>query len=105
LKIKGGNNKAIYTAVGSKSLNQIYKTFFGKEGAETETGELYEAIQKVNPALLTEIFNSLLAEIFKLKDEFLSQTLHSSKNNVDIRAIIGHFCVGIAVYKRWGNVL
>ena len=53
LKIKGGNNKAIYTSVISKSLNQIYKTFFGKEGAETETGELYEAIQKVNP-LLTE---------------------------------------------------
>lgn len=56
LKIKGGNNKAIYTAVISKSLNQIYKTFFGKEGAETEIGELYEAIQKVNPALLTESF-------------------------------------------------
>ena len=91
LKIKGGNNKAIYTAVPSKKLNQIYKTFFGKEGnEEAQTGELEEAILKLNPGLLTKSFKNLLDQIFLLKDQFLELTLYTKKNGnqeVDIKKI------------------
>ena len=31
LKIKGGNNKAIYTSVPAGKINQVYKTFFEKK--------------------------------------------------------------------------
>jgi len=91
IKIKGGNNKAIYTSVPAQKLNQIYKTFFGKEGAETEHGELLEAIGKTNPTLLTEDLNNMLSQIYELKDKFLELTLHPSKGEVDIRLINENF--------------
>jgi len=94
LKIKGGNNKAIYTSVPGKKLNQIYKTFFGKEGSETENGELVEAIEKFDSSLLTEDLKELLNQIFNLKDKFLQLTVHSSKGEIDIRAINETFALG-----------
>ncbi|AZQ59899.1 hypothetical protein EJ994_14235 [Maribacter sp. MJ134] len=94
LKIKGGNNKAIYTSVPAGKINQIYKTFFGKEGTDTEKGELVEAIEKVNKYLLTEYLEKLLGQIFKLKDKFLEMTVHSAKGVVDIRTINESFNLG-----------
>lgn len=95
LKIKGGNNKAIYTSVPGKKLNQIYKTFFGKEDSEeAQTGELEEAILKLNPELLTEDFKSLLDQVFLLKDEFLKFILYTKKNGdqeIDIKRIENDF--------------
>ena len=91
LKIKGGNNKAIYTSVPGGKINQVYKTFFGKEGTDTERGELVEAIEKVNQDLLTEKLKKLLSEIFKLKEKFLEMTVHSAKGVVDIRSINENF--------------
>lgn len=87
LKIKGGNNKAIYTSVPAGKINQVYKTFFGKEGADTEQGELVEAIEKANKYLLTEYLKGLLGQIFTLKEKFLEMTIHSAKGVVDIRTI------------------
>ncbi len=94
LKIKGGNNKAIYTSVPAKKINQIYKTFFGKEGFDTENGELVESIDKTNQKLLTENFQDLLSQIFELKGEFLQLTVHSSKREIDIRSINESFDFG-----------
>lgn len=94
LKIKGGNNKAIYTSVPAKKVNQIYKSFFGKEGSETENGELVEAIEKVNSSLLTEDLKNLLGQIFSLKEKFLQLTVHSSKGEIDFRAINEAFDLG-----------
>jgi len=94
LKIKGGNNKAIYTSVPAKKINQIYKTFFGKEGADTKNGELVESIEKTNPKLLTENFQDLLSQIFELKDDFFQLTGHSSKGEIDVRSINESFDFG-----------
>lgn len=86
-KMKGSNSKAICSAGLSKRLGRINQSFFGKEGAETENGELIEAIEKENPALLSENLKNILAQIFNLKEEFLQHTVYSSKNQIDIRAI------------------
>tara|TARA_R110002020_G_scaffold230666_2_gene441548 strand:+ start:7319 stop:9283 length:1965 start_codon:yes stop_codon:yes gene_type:complete len=87
LKVKGGNNKAIYTSVPAGKINQAYKTFFGKEGTDTEKGELFEAIEKANKELLTGHLKEVLDQIFKLKEKFLEMTVHSAKGVVDIRTI------------------
>lgn len=73
LKIQGGNNKAIYVTVPSAKVVQLYKTFFGKEGADAAEGEIAEAIRKEDPALLTDSFKSLLANIFLLRDIFFQK--------------------------------
>jgi len=73
IKVQGGNNKAIYATVATKKIIQIYKTFFGKENEESSEGELSEAIRKINPALLSNEFSALLADIFSLKDKFIDK--------------------------------
>lgn len=73
IKVQGGNNKAIYATVPIKKIVQIYKTFFGKENEEALEGELSEAIRKINPALLTDEFSTLLNDIFSLKAKFIEK--------------------------------
>jgi CRISPR-associated protein Csh1 len=94
LKIKGGNNKAIYTAVPAGKINQIYKTFYGKEEADTKNGELIEAIEKTNQGPVTEDLKKILDRVFELKEKFLKLTVHPSKGLVDIRAINESFDLG-----------
>ncbi len=86
LKIKGGNNKAIYATVPSNKLVQLYKTFFGKENEETECGELREAIIRTNPSILNERYSNLLSEIFNLKDQFICQ-VKNDKGAIDFKTI------------------
>ncbi len=86
LKIKGGNNKAIYATVPSGKLIQLYKTFFGKIGNPMKSGELKEAILRTNKSLLTEEFNKILDGIFELKDDFTEQTIND-KGNIDFKII------------------
>src|SRR5690606_25865024 len=84
LKIKGGNNKAIYTSVPAIKIGQIYKTFFGKEGNnEASAGELEEAILKFDAGLLEDEFKILLDQIFQLKEKFLEKTIPINKEIVD----------------------
>ena len=88
IKIKGGNNKAIYTSVPAVKINQIYKTFFGKEGKETQKGELHEAIEKLNTDLFsTHDLQKILSQIFKLKEDFLKLTYDDKKEKVSISTI------------------
>ncbi len=82
LKVQGGNNKAIYATTSGDKINQIYKTFFGKEYTETKNGELLEAIEKLDANLLTEEFKTLLESIFKLKDVFWNKLTIENKNGV-----------------------
>jgi CRISPR-associated protein Csh1 len=90
-KIKGGNNKAIYSTVPSKKIIQIYKTFFGKEGDETNHGEIVEAIEKLNKILLTDQFKEILSTIFKLKNEFIEiaskENDKTGKLEINLKAI------------------
>lgn len=82
IKVKGGNNKAIYTSVPLSKLNQIYKTFFGKENEDTEKGELVEAIIKLNPQLLTPSFSKLLKAVFGLKQKFIEKAQSPEKKRL-----------------------
>lgn len=89
IKIQGGNNKAIYCAAPPNKLNQIYKTFFGKEGDnEAREGELIQAIDKHFPQYKTTILYQILQNCFQLKDQFLSVAYNSEKEKVDPQLII-----------------
>ncbi len=82
IKVQGGNNKAIYATTSGDKINQIYKTFFGKENTETKNGELLEAIEKIDANLLTEEFKTLLESIFKLKDVFWNKLTIENRSGV-----------------------
>lgn len=80
IKVQGGNNKAIYITAAGNKINQIYKTFFGKEGADTTNGELLEAFVKLDPNLLTNSFKLLIESIFTLKDIFWEKFTIEKRN-------------------------
>jgi CRISPR-associated protein Csh1 len=82
IKVQGGNNKAIYATASGEKINQIYKTFFGKEDTETKNGELLEAVEKLDSNLLTEGFKSILDSIFKLKDVFWDKFTIENRSGV-----------------------
>lgn len=83
IKTLGGNNKAIYCTAPFKKLNQIYKTFFGKEGNTKATeGELREAIKKDFLNLKDSTLYRILENIFELKDLFLELSINE-KGNLD----------------------
>jgi CRISPR-associated protein Csh1 len=67
LKVKGGNNKAIYPTAEKTKFIQIIKTFFGKiEEIDNNTnGELY---YKYKELFGDDEFTIILTEIFGLKD-------------------------------------
>lgn len=93
IKMKGSNSKAICAAGTSKRLGRIYQSFFGKEGEDSKTGQLKEAVEQLDTKLLENDFGKLLDDIFKLKNSFLEQTLYvtPTKSNVDIRAVNDNF--------------
>jgi len=80
LKIKGGNNKAIYATVPADKLIQLYKTFFGKKEDDNPEIELLEAIKKFDKNLLTDNFKSLLQEILSLREAALEKFQYWNKN-------------------------
>ncbi len=98
LKIQGGNNKAIYVTVPPGKLSQLYKTFFGKENAETTNGELLEGIIKTDPKLLTERFQQILKDIFQLKENFITSMIYvnekSGVSEISPKAIERHLELG-----------
>ena len=92
LKTQGGNNKAIYCAAPFNKLNQIYKTFFGKEGnKDAREGELLEAIKKDFPKYGESQLTTLVQKVFLLKDQFLEKSidleLPNDKQKVDHRIL------------------
>ncbi len=73
VKIQGGNNKAVYTCVEWKKLEQLRKTFFGiidKNGNEPERGQFAEAIDKDFADLKTTPLHDVLSEVFTLRTAF-----------------------------------
>ena len=73
VKIQGGNNKAVYTCVEWKKLEQLRKTFFGivdKKGAEPDRGQFADAIETGFADLQGASLYEVLTEIFKLRPEF-----------------------------------
>ena len=73
VKIQGGNNKAVYTCVEWKKLEQLSKTFFGivgKKGEEPERGQFAEAIDKDFTDLKTTPLYDVLNEVFTLRTAF-----------------------------------
>ena len=94
LKIQGGNNKAIYVTVPAVKLNQIYKTFFGRENKNTSEGEIAETFRKEDKSLLTNNFESLLKEIFLLKNRFLERTTDKEKGNINLKSVTDELNLG-----------
>ena len=82
IKTQPGHNKAIYVTLTGDKINQVYKTFFGKEDTETKNGELLEAIEKLDSNLLTEEFKSILESIFKIKDVFWNKLTIKNRSGV-----------------------
>lgn len=73
IKIQGGNNKAVYTCVEWKKLEQLRKAFFGivdKKGVEPDRGQFADAIETSFSDLQTTPLYETLNEIFKLRPEF-----------------------------------
>jgi len=75
LKTQGGNNKAIYCTAPYYKLNQIYKTFFGKEGKKTIEGELTDSIKKDFQKYENSQLSNILKKVFLLKDDFLEKSI------------------------------
>ena len=73
VKIQGGNNKAVYTCVEWKKLEQLCKAFFGivdKKGAAPDRGQFADAIETGFADLQGTPLYEVLTEIFKLRHEF-----------------------------------
>lgn len=73
IKIQGGNNKAVYTCVEWKKLEQLRKAFFGivdKKGTEPDRGQFADAIETGFADLQATPLYETLNEIFKLRPEF-----------------------------------
>ena len=91
--IKGRNSKAIRSSGNSSRLRRIYQSFFGKIDNDSASGELIEAIEKTNPALLSENLKNIIEKLFELKNEFKSQIINE-KGEVDIKVIDDKFELG-----------
>lgn len=91
LKIKGGNNKATYITVTAGKLIQLYKTFFGRYGEKTDKGEFTESIEKLDASDISNEFNEILSDIFKLKTRFLELVTKLNKKSnaleINIKAL------------------
>lgn len=75
LKVRGGNNKAIYATCPPAKVVQIYKTFWGKvENNLTIEGELSESLRKATNGYLGSETEKALNQIFLLKGEFIELT-------------------------------
>lgn len=73
IKIQGGNNKAVYTCVEWKKLEQLRKAFFGivdKKGTEPDRGQFADALETGFADLRATPLYETLNEIFKLRPEF-----------------------------------
>ncbi len=73
VKIQGGNNKAVYTCVEWKKLEQLRKTFFGmvdKKGGEPDRGQFADAIDTGFADMQKTLLYEVLNEVFTLRAEF-----------------------------------
>jgi CRISPR-associated protein Csh1 len=73
IKIQGGNNKAVYTCVEWKKLEQLRKAFFGivdKKASEPDRGQFADALETGFADLRATQLYETLNEIFKLRPEF-----------------------------------
>lgn len=94
LQVKGGNNKAIYVTVPGKKIEQICKTFFDKLESNSENGQLVEAINKLDKALLTNDLNTILQKVFQLKSEFIQKFSDDSGIKIQEKKLKEHLNLG-----------
>lgn len=83
VKIQGGNNKAVYTCVERKKLEQIRKTFFGigqkDEDSDASKGQFMEAIEKDFPELISTALYEVLQEILSVREDFEERYANDAK--------------------------
>ncbi|MEZ4826498.1 MAG: TM1802 family CRISPR-associated protein [Bacteroidia bacterium] len=84
LKIRGGNNRAIYPSVRAHKTEQLNKTLFGKTGEE---GELHLEIRTKFPEKTSSILYEVLEKIQSCQDSFLSWVAGPDSQKPDIRII------------------
>jgi CRISPR-associated protein Csh1 len=89
ISILPGNNKAIYTTVESGKINQLFKTFFGRDKDEdVEEGQLIETIGKHFTEYIDSELHQLLKDIFPLRNKFLQTIWDEEKNKNDYKKIL-----------------
>ena len=81
VKVLGGNNKAFYTTVEEKKLNQSPKTFFGtpKNGEFPQKSEFIEALEKAGPSFKETQLYEVLDAITHLGPTFYEEFLPEGK--------------------------
>ena len=86
VKVLGGNNKAFYTTVEEKKLNQIPKTFFVtlKNEELPQKSEFMEALEKAGDSFKETQLYEVLDAITRLGPTFYEKFL--SNNKFDIKA-------------------
>jgi CRISPR-associated protein Csh1 len=95
ISILPGNNKAIYATVESGKINQLFKTFFGKQNNENvEHGELIEAIDKDFEQYQGENFYQLVKDLIPLRNIFLEIVWDEEKNKTDFKKILNTIDLG-----------
>ncbi len=86
LKVKGGNNKALYPCVDAGKVEQLAKTLFGKEGAQK--GEMLEKIEGVYPFLKESELGKVLLEIKSLTTAFEELFPLDQKGKYSIQKVV-----------------
>lgn len=99
IKTLPGRNKAVYCSAPFIKLNQIYKTFFGKEGSGTvNEGELFEGLKSGSSKYGDSKLLEILANVFLLKEKFLQLTvdheLPDTEQQLDPKVIHRGFDLG-----------
>ena len=90
-----GNNKAIYATVESGKINQLFKTFFGKEkNNKADYGELIEAIDKDFHQYQESELYQLVKDLIPLRNFFLEKIRDEKKGKVDFKKIISPIDLG-----------
>lgn len=90
-----GNNKAIYATVESGKINQLFKTFFGKEDNDkAEYGELIEAIDKDFIQYQESEMYQLVKDLIPLRNIFLEKIWDEEKDKIDYKRILNPIDLG-----------
>jgi CRISPR-associated protein Csh1 len=96
VKVLGGNNKAIYTTVEEKKLDQLPKTLFGKpvNGKFPEKGEFMQALEKAGKEMTELPLYKALQLIKPLQDKFYQKFSNSEDGKIDNKAFKEQLSLG-----------
>jgi CRISPR-associated protein Csh1 len=92
LKVKGGNNKALYPCVDAMKIEQLTKTLFGKPGSDR--GEMSEKLAATYPSILDAPLGLALTAIFPLRHSFNEALPPDAKGKYPIKSVSDQLGLG-----------